>query len=170
VVGWQGQCLLVVLRADDAQHRPEDLIGVDGHIRGDVVEQGGADEKATLKTLISEGQIMAGLLAAVDHDLGPGLYARVDIAANPLERGLGDKRTIVSLRIEAVSDSQVVDPLNEPGAQPICRLLTDWNRDTDRHAALARAAVSGSDQRIDGLIEVGVRHDDHVVLCAAEAL
>ena len=69
-----------------------------------------------------------------------------------------------------MSDSQVVDPLNEPGAQPICRLLTDWNRDTDRHAALAGAAVPGSDQRIDGLIEVGVGHDDHVVLCATEAL
>ncbi len=33
-----------------------------------------------------------------------------------------------------------------------------------------RAAVAGADQRVDGLIQVGVGHHDHVVLGAAEAL
>ena len=34
----------------------------------------------------------------------------------------------------------------------------------------AGRAVAGADQRIDGLVHVGVGHDHHVVLRAAEAL
>ena len=35
---------------------------------------------------------------------------------------------------------------------------------------LAGRAVTGADQRVDRLIHVGIGHDDHVVLGAAEAL
>ena len=49
-------------------------------------------------------------------------------------------------------------------------LLADGHRDRDRHAAFAGRAVAGADQRIDGLVHVGVGHDDHVVFRAAEAL
>ena len=65
---------------------------------------------------------------------------------------------------------QVVDPLNEPGAQPFRGLLADRHRDGYRHAAFAGAAVAGADQRVDGLVEVRVGHHDHVVLGTAEAL
>ena len=44
--GGQPQCFFVIVSAHDAQHRAEDLVGVDRHITGDVVEQGGADEVA----------------------------------------------------------------------------------------------------------------------------
>ena len=65
---------------------------------------------------------------------------------------------------------QVVDPFNQPGAQAIRGLIADRNRDADRHATLACAAVARADQRVDGLVEVGVGHHDHVILRAAEAL
>ncbi len=65
---------------------------------------------------------------------------------------------------------QVVDPFNQPGAQAICGLIADRNRDADRHATFACAAVARADQRVDGLIEVSVGQHDHVVLRAAEAL
>jgi hypothetical protein len=48
--------------------------------------------------------------------------------------------------------------------------LADQHCDADRHAALAGRAVRRADQRIDGLVEVGVGHHDHVVLRAAERL
>src|ERR1700722_17130618 len=41
VFGRQPQRLFVVVSPDDAQHRAEDLVGVDRHVGGDVVEQGG---------------------------------------------------------------------------------------------------------------------------------
>ena len=44
----------------------------------------------------------------------------------------------------------------------------DGNR--DRHAAFAGRAVAGTHQGVGGLVEIGIRHDDHVVLGAAEAL
>ena len=50
------------------------------------------------------------------------------------------------------------------------RLLADRDGDRDRHAALAGRAVAGAHQGVDGLVHVGVGHDDHVVLGAAERL
>ncbi len=170
VFGRQPQRLFVVLGADDAQHRAEDLVGVDRHVGGDVVEQRRADEVAALEVRVAELQIVAGAFAAVDDDLGAGLHALVDVVADALQRSLGDQRAVVGLRVEAVAHAEFVDPLDEPGAQPFCGLFADRHRDADRHAPLTGAAVACADQRVDGLVEIGVGHHDHVVLRAAEAL
>ncbi len=69
-----------------------------------------------------------------------------------------------------MADAQRVDAVDQLGAQTICGLLADRDRDRDGHATLAGTAVTGTDQRIDDLVEVGVGHDDHVVLGATEAL
>jgi hypothetical protein len=52
----------------------------------------------------------------------------------------------------------------------VSRLLADRHRDRDRHAALTRGAEACSHQRVDGLIQVGVRHDDHMILGAPQGL
>jgi len=39
--------------------------------------------------------------------------------------------------------------------------------DRDGHAAFAGGAVGGADESVGCLVEVGVRHDDHVIFCAA---
>ena len=62
------------------------------------------------------------------------------------------------------------DARNQFLHQPVGRGLADGHRDRDRHAALAGRAVARADQRIDGLVHVGIRHDDGVVLGAAKAL
>ena len=46
----------------------------------------------------------------------------------------------------------------------------DGDHGGDRHAALARRAVGGADQRVGGELEVGVGQHDRVVLRAAERL
>ena len=116
-------------------------------------------------------QVIAGAFAAVDRPARrrrprPGRCSRL----HPGQRRLGDQRTVVGLGVQAVADPQVVDPFDQPGAQPICGLLADRHRHADGHAPLARAAVAGADERVDGLVQVGVGHHDHVVLRAAEAL
>ena len=54
--------------------------------------------------------------------------------------------------------------------EPVCGLLADGHGDRDCHAALTRGAEACSHQRVDGLVHVGVRHDDHVILGAAQGL
>ena len=48
--------------------------------------------------------------------------------------------------------------------------VADRDGDRDRHAALARRTVGGTDQCVDGLVEVDIGHDDEVVLGTAERL
>ena len=48
--------------------------------------------------------------------------------------------------------------------------VADGDEHRHGHAALAGRAVGGRDRRIRGAVEVGVGHDDHVVLRAAEGL
>ena len=75
------QRFFVVVGADDAQHRAEDLVGVDRHVGGDVVEQRRADEVAAFEVRVAELQFVAGAFAAVDDDFGAGLDALVDVVA-----------------------------------------------------------------------------------------
>ena len=105
VFGGQPQRFFVIVSPDDAQYRAEDLVGVDRHVGRDVVEQRGADEKALLQAVVVEGQLVGGALAAVDHQVGTRLDALADVVAHPLERGLGDQRAVVGLRVETVSDA-----------------------------------------------------------------
>ena len=90
-----------------------------------MVEQGRADEVAALEVRIAELQVIAGAFAAVDDGLGAGLHTLIDVVVHPLQCSLGDQRTVVGLRVQAVAHPQVVDPFNQPGAQPIRGLLAD---------------------------------------------
>ena len=65
---------------------------------------------------------------------------------------------------------QLLDARHELCHQCIGRRLANGHGNRDRHAALAGRAITRTDQRIDGLVHVGVRHDQHVVLGTAEAL
>jgi hypothetical protein len=83
---------------------------------------------------------------------------------------LRDQRAEIGRRVDRSADLQAFDARDELFHQPIGGGLADRHRDRDRHAALAGRAVAGADQRVDGLVHVRVRHDDGVVLGAAEAL
>ena len=68
------------------------------------------------------------------------------------------------------ADLQALDPRDQLAEQSVGGLLADRHRHRNRHAAFAGRAVAGADQRVDRLVHVGVGHDNHVVLGAAEAL
>ena len=76
---------LIGLGADHREHRPEDLLAVDLHVRLDVVEQRAADEEAVLVALQREA-------AAIDDQLGACFDARVDVADDLVALRLGDDR------------------------------------------------------------------------------
>ena len=135
-----------------------------------MVEQGGADEVALLQTLIIEGELIGGALTAIDHDLGAGLHALADVVADPLQSRAGDQWPVIGLGVQTVPHAQLIDTVNKLGAQTVCGFLAHRDGDTDRHAALTGAAVARADQRVDGLVQVGVGHDDHVVFGATKAL
>ena len=109
-------------------------------------------------------------VAAVDDQLGAFLDADIDIVLDAVQRLPGDQRAEIGRRVGRRTDLQALDARDQLVHQPVGRVLADRHGDRDRHAALAGRAVAGADQRIDGLVHVGVGHDDHVVLGAAEAL
>ena len=154
---------LVVLGANDGQDRAEDFGLVDFHVRRDVVEQAAADEIAVLVALELE-------VAAVDDERGALFHALVDEAADAGLGFLGDDRAHVGLLVGIGTDAQALDLGRQLLDEAVGGFLADRNGDVDGHAAFAGRTVAGAHQGVDGLVEVGVGHDDHVVLGAAEAL
>ena len=154
---------LIGVGARHREHRPEDLFLVDLHVGGDVVEQRAAEEVAVLIALQLEA-------AAIDHQLGAFGDAGIDIALHLVVMLLGHQRAHLGFRIGAGADLQGADLRLELGHQRVGRLLADRHRDRDRHAALAGRTIGRAHQRIDRLVEIGIGHDDHVVLGAAQRL
>jgi hypothetical protein len=76
---------------------------------------------------------------------------------------------ISALSSVPASDSQGARAVGEARHDPVGHVAHEHG-DGDGHASLAGRAVRGTDERIDGLVEVRVRHHDHVVLGAAESL
>ncbi len=56
------------------------------------------------------------------------------------------------------------------GAQRFCRVMPDRHDDRQRHAAFARRTEGGAGEIADHGIEIGIGHDDGVVLGAAHRL
>ena len=83
---------------------------------------------------------------------------------------LGDQGTVIGLAVGGEPDLQRFDARYQLLDQRVGGCFAHRHRDRDGHAALAGRAVARTDQRIDGAVHVGIRHDDHVVLGAAEAL
>ena len=90
VVVDQIQGLVVGLDAHHRQHRAEDLVGVDAHLGGDVVDQRRASQNPSCAAV--------GLhAAAVDDDLGAVGLAGVDVGGDLVAVGLGDQRAHVGV-------------------------------------------------------------------------
>ena len=82
----------------------------------------------------------------------------------------GDERAHLGVRVGGRADLQRPHLRRQRLDQRFGRLLADRDGDRDRHAALAGRAVARAHQRVGRLVHVGVGHDDHVVLGAAERL
>ncbi|MNO71058.1 hypothetical protein D3C76_619610 [compost metagenome] len=151
------------VHADDAQHRAEDFLLVDGHLRGDAVEQGAADEEAVLVA----GDLVA---AAIHQQLGALLDAAVDVAGDLGLRRAGDQRAHVQAAVGAGADLQGLDLRDDLLHQRIGDLVAHAHGHGDGHAALAAGTVGGAHERADGVVEVGVGHQHGVVLRPAQGL
>ena len=82
----------------------------------------------------------------------------------------GDQRPHLGVGVGRGADLEGAHARGERGDQPVGGLLANGNGDGNRHAALAGRAVAGAHQRVGGLVHIGVGHDDHVVLGAAQRL
>jgi hypothetical protein len=144
-----------------AQHRPEDLLGVDAHVRGHPVEQGGAEPEAL-------GPVLHLEAASVDDEVGAGLHAGIHKGLHLVAVGPGDQWAHVAAE-RSVSDPELGHPLGDP-ADDLVADRSDGDQDADRHAPLAGRPEPGVDRRVGHQVEVGVRQDEHVVLRPAEGL
>ncbi len=159
----QLHCVLLRLGTHDAKYRPEDLFLVDAHVGRHPVEQAAAEEEAVLVAVDDQ-------VAAVDHELGTFLDAEVDVAAHLVVMRFRDQRPHVVARVRAVTDLEVREFGSQLRDDLVSRLVADADGDRNRHAALAAGTVGGAHQRADGIVDVGIGHDDRMVLRAAERL
>ena len=108
--------------------------------------------------------------AAIDDELAALVDAHLDVVFDALLVGFADHRAVMRLGIGRDTDAQGLDCGNELLAQAIGGFVADRYDHGKSHAALARRAEGCSGEVVDDLIEVGVGHDDAVVLGAAECL
>ena len=159
----QSQRFLVVLGAHDRENRTEDFFLVDAHVFGHVVEQATTHVEAIFIALHLE-------VTAIDDQLRAFFNTKVHITAHAVERSLGDQRAVIGGIVGGGADLQRFNTGNELFHQTVGGVFTDRNGNRDRHAAFASRTVASADQRIDGLVHVGIRHDEEMVLRTAEAL
>ncbi len=164
VVHGQLDRILVGRGANRGQDRAKDLGLVDVHVGGHAVEQVGADKEAVLIALQVE-------VAAVHDQLGALIHAGLDQAQDVLLGGLGHDRAVIDVVAGGPgADLQLFDARDQLFDQRVGGLVAHRHRDRNRHAAFARGPETRTDQRVGGLVQVGVGHDDHVVLGTAETL
>ncbi|MDT4820639.1 hypothetical protein FQZ97_537850 [compost metagenome] len=156
-----------ILDAQARQHRTEDFLLVDAHVRGDVVEQRASQPEAIAAALACSFTVEA---ATIHQQRGAFLDALLDIAGDAFQRGAGDDRPHLGFEVGAV------EHLESPGAFDQFRhdllgsLVAHEDGHADSHAALAGRTVGGADQGVHHLVDIGVGHDHQVVLRAAQGL
>ena len=155
--------LVIALRTQHRKHRPENLVAIDRHVGGHPVEKRAADEEAVLVAL----QLQP---AAVDDHIGAVFLALVNIALDPRLGFGGDHRTHLDARLVILADLQRAHLRRQLLDEPVGGVVTHGQNGRDRHAALAGRAIGRAHGGIDGLVHIGVGHDDHVVLRAAQRL
>jgi hypothetical protein len=153
----------IVLRPYHREDRPEDFLLVDAHVRLDLVEQATPHEISVLVPLQFEA-------ATIDHKLGAFLHAQVDIILHLIQMRPRDQRSIIGLRVVRRTNFQAFDSRNQFFDKNVSCFFADGNCDRNRHAALAGGAIACTDQSIDGLVDIGIGHHNHMVLRTAEAL
>ena len=83
---------------------------------------------------------------------------------------LGDQWSHFRISISAGSDFQRAHLWFELGQNFFSRPFADGDSNGDGHAAFTSGAKASAHQGVHGLVHVGVRHDDHVVLGPTQGL
>jgi len=138
---------------DDAHDGSEDLLVVGSHAGLAVIDDGGTDEVAV-------GVSLNLGVASVEKELSLLLTVGNEVL-NLLEVLLVVDGADVGVLV-AGADSETLGLLNNLG-NPVLG-ISDEDNDGGGHAALTGGAESGTDQGVDGVVLVGVGHDEGVVL------
>ena len=157
-----GDRLLVRPDAHHGEDGSEDLVAVAVHPGLDVVDEAGPQVEPVAPAV-------ERMLAPVDHDrraLGGG---RLEVRRDPVPMLPRDQRTHLRGRIVTGSHCHLGEPVADRLHERVRDVAHGHDR-RDRHAALARRAISRGDRRVGGHVDVGVGQDEHVVLRAAERL
>ena len=128
----QRERLVVVLHPDDRSHRPEDLVAIDGHLRGGVHEERRLEIEAfgpALEALAARGELRAFLAS------------ELDVAQVLLELLLVDDGADVGALLQRVVDLQLFHLLNQRRNEAV----VDSSRDDE--PARRRAALAGGEER-----------------------
>ncbi len=148
------------------QHRAKDLLFIDSHLRRDVVEQRAAHPETVSTALARLGAIK---LAPIDNKLRAFCHALFDVPGDPLMRLAGHDGPHLRIQLHAIFDFQRLSPLGEHRHDFIGH-IADQHGHANRHAALARTAVGGANQRIHCFIQMGVWHHHHMVFRPTQCL
>src|SRR5690554_1924098 len=145
-----------------SQYGAEDFFLVDAHLGRYLVEQ----RTANVEALVVARHFVA---APVHQQFGALFHADGDVVLDAFQCFLGNDRAHFGIQMHAVLDLQRAGTLLQ-GGQYFLAYIAHQHGNRDGHAALAGRAVGGSGQCIHGAFDIGVRHDDHVVLGAAQRL
>jgi hypothetical protein len=146
--------------ADDGEDGAEDFFGGDTHGGFDAIDHAGAKEEA----------VGGGVLAAIQSDRGAFFGADVEIAGDTVAMSGGDERAHVYFGLSVgCADFHFGSFVDEAGNEFITD-GADGEGDGTGHAALTGAAIGAGGERGDGLVEIGIGHDDQMILSAAGGL
>ena len=146
---------------DYAEDRTEYLIDIGGHVVLHVANDGGADEVAIRVRVHGDVSPIKDQFCALVH-------GRLDHGADPLLSGGGYHGPDVSPRLVPSGDVELGRLLGHL-LDPVPR-LAHHHRRGERHAPLSGRSEGRAHKLVDGVLLVGVRHDNAVVLGAHVAL
>src|SRR5690554_4521696 len=148
------------------QHRAEDFFLVDAHVGRYVVEQRTTQPEPAFAAFTGGGGVE---VAAVDHQRCTFLHALLDIAGDALERSGMHDGAHFRFQVEPVANLECAGAFGQDGNQTVAD-VAHQHTDGDRHAAFAGRTITGADECVGHLFEIGVGHDHHVVLRTAQRL
>ena len=96
-------------------------------------------------------------------------HALFDVTRDPVMGQLGHDRAHLGGQIHAVQHFKGLGARQQFGHQSFGHVAHQYSH-TDGHTAFASGTVSGTNQGVDGLVDIGIGHHHHVVLGAAQCL
>ena len=145
------------------QHGAKDFFLVDLHAGLDVVKQAGPQEVAFFMACHLH-------LAAIDHQRCTFGHAAVHIGFDLFVVLPGHQRPHVIAVVRARADLHLGDLDLERLHDFVGRVITNGHHQRNRHAAFTTGAIGCAHQRVDGVGNVGIGHDDGMVLGPAQRL
>jgi hypothetical protein len=109
-------------------------------------------------------------LASIDQQLRTFPDAGLDIANCSIKMLSRYQRLHLGLGIVTRSDPKTAYASGQPFGETICRRFADRNCDGNGDSTLPGRSISRAHQGVDGLVEMGIGRDDHMVLGTSQSL